>query len=52
MNTNFITLGGGNYVTPEIKLLEIMNEGVLCGSYYYGGGGAYEDGDINDNGEY
>ena len=52
MNTNFITLGGDNYVTPEIKLLEIMNQGVLCGSYYYGGGGAYEDGDINDNGEY
>ena len=32
MNTNFISLGGGNYVTPEIKSLEIKSEGVLCGS--------------------
>lgn len=32
MNTNFISLGGGNYVTPEIKSLEIKSEGVLCAS--------------------
>ena len=32
MNTNFISLGGGNYVTPEIKSREIKSEGVRCAS--------------------
>lgn len=42
------------YETPTITTLEVLSEGVLCGSYKWteGGGGIYEDGDINDNGEY
>lgn len=42
------------YETPTITTLNIQSEGVLCGSYNWteGGGGIYEDGDINDNGEY
>ena len=32
MNTKLISLGGGSYVTPEIKSLEIKSEGVLCQS--------------------
>ena len=42
------------YETPSLKTLEVQSEGVLCGSYKWteGGGGIYEDGDINDNGEY
>lgn len=43
-----------SYETPSVKTLEVLSEGVLCGSYKWteGGGGIYEDGDINDNGEY
>lgn len=57
MNTNNKnnTWGGGQtYETPTVKELDIQSEGVLCGSYKWteGGGGIYEDGDINDNGEY
>lgn len=42
------------YATPTITTLKIQSEGVLCGSYKWheGGGGIYEDDDINDNGEY
>lgn len=56
MNTNNKnnTWGGQTYETPTVKELDIQSEGVLCGSYKWteGGGGIYEDGDINDNGEY
>ena len=42
------------YETPTITTLNIQSEGVLCGSYKWteGGGGIYEDGDINENGGY
>lgn len=32
MNTKLFSLGGGNYVSPEVKPLEIESEGLLCGS--------------------
>ena len=46
--------GSYPYETPLVKPLEILSEGVLCGSYKWneGGPGNYTDGDINDNGEY
>ena len=46
--------GVETYATPTITTLKIQSEGVLCGSYKWheGGGGIYEDDDINDNGEY
>ena len=44
--------GSYPYETPLVKPLEILSEGVLCGSFTTGGGGSYGDGDINDNGEY
>ena len=46
--------GVSAYETPSVTTLEVQSEGVLCGSYKWteGGGGIYEDGDINDNGEY
>ena len=42
------------YETPTVTTLEVLSEGVLCGSYTWtqGGGGVYEDDDMNDNGEY
>lgn len=42
------------YETPTIATLEVLSEGVLCGSYDWteGGGGSYGDDDTNDNGEY
>lgn len=46
------TRGGQTYETPSVTTLEVLSEGVLCGSYYLGGGGVYEDDDMNDNGEY
>ena len=48
------TRGVQTYETPSVTTLEVLSEGVLCGSYTWteGGGGIYEDGDINDNGEY
>ena len=27
--------GGGSYVTPSVKVLEIASEGLLCGSLIY-----------------
>lgn len=33
MNTKLFSLGGGNYVSPEVKPLEIESEGLLCGSF-------------------
>lgn len=45
--------GVSPYETPAVKTLEVMSEGVLCGSnYHLGGGGVYGDEDIYDNGEY
>lgn len=43
-----------SYETPSVTTLEVLSEGVLCGSgdYYLGGGGVYGDDDMNDNGEY
>ena len=53
MNQNkTFDMGGATYETPTITTLEVLSEGVLCGSYYLGGGGVYEDDDMNDNGEY
>jgi len=46
---------GSQYLTPQIKSLKIVSEGVLCGSltqYHLGGGGKYSDEYVNDNGEY
>lgn len=42
------------YVVPKINLHAMEVEGLLCESYsyYYGGGGAYGEDDVNDNGEY
>lgn len=43
-----------SYETPSVTTLEVLSEGVLCGSgdYYLGGGGVYGDDDMNDNGDY
>ena len=41
-----------SYETPSVNVLDVHAEGVLCGSYYLGGGGVYGDDDMNDNGEY
>lgn len=45
---------GGAYESPSLTALDVMSEGLLCvsGNFTLGGGGIYEDGDINDNGEY
>lgn len=42
------------YVTPSASVIDCLNEGLLCqsGDFTLGGGGAYGEGDINDNGEY
>ena len=44
--------GAEEYETPTIATLNIQSEGLLCVSFTQGGGGIFEDGDINDNGEY
>jgi hypothetical protein len=43
-----------SYETPSVTTLEVLSEGVLCGSYDWtvGGGGSYGDDDTNDNGDY
>ena len=41
-----------SYETPSVNVLNVHAEGVLCGSYYLGGGGVYGEDDMNDNGEY
>lgn len=43
-----------SYETPTVTTLEVLSEGVLCGSYTWthGGGGVYGEDDMNDNGEY
>ena len=48
------TRGGQTYETPSVTTLEVLSEGVLCGSYTWteGGGGIYDDDHTNDNGEY
>lgn len=42
------------YVSPKMRTVEMKTEGVICGSYayYLGGGGVYDEDDVNDNGEY
>ena len=48
-------LEGLSYEAPSVKTLDILSEGLLCvsdGNFTLGGGGAYGEGDINDNGEY
>ena len=40
------------YASPQVQIFTLRSEGVLCGSYYLGGGGVYGDDDMNDNGEY
>jgi hypothetical protein len=49
---NSMNLEGLSYVAPSVNVLDVQAEGVLCGSYYLGGGGVYDDDDMNDNGEY
>lgn len=48
------TRGVQTYETPSVTTLEVLSEGVLCGSYTWteGGGGIYDDDHTNDNGEY
>lgn len=48
------TRGVQTYETPSVTTLEVLSEGVLCGSgdYFLGGGGIYDDDHTNDNGEY
>lgn len=47
-------LEGVSYEAPSANMLDILSEGLLCqsGDFTLGGGGAYGEGDINDNGEY
>lgn len=55
MNLNkTLNMAGATYETPTITTLEVQSEGVLCGSYTWteGGGGIYDDGHTNDNGDY
>ena len=55
MNQNkTFEMAGATYETPTITTLEVLSEGVLCGSYTWtqGGGGVYGEDDMNDNGEY
>lgn len=55
MNQNkTFEMAGATYETPTITTLEVLSEGVLCGSYTWteGGGGIYDDDHTNDNGEY
>ena len=55
MNQNkTFEMAGATYETPTITTLEVLTEGVLCGSgdYFLGGGGIYDDDHTNDNGEY
>lgn len=55
MNLNkTLNMGRVTYETPTITTLEVQSEGVLCGSYTWteGGGGIYDDGHTNDNGDY
>ena len=42
------------YATPSVTVLDFQNEGLLCvsGDFNLGGGGVYDDDDINDNGSY
>ena len=49
---NSMNLEGMSYETPSVNVLNVQAEGVLCGSYYLGGGGVYGEDDMNDNGEY
>ena len=50
----FLIMDGVTYVTPSVSVVDIHNEGLLCQSsdYTLGGGGVYDDDDINDNGSY
>ena len=43
-----------SYETPTVTTLEVLSEGVLCGSYTWteGGGGVYGEDDMTNNGEY
>ena len=43
-----------SYETPTVTTLEVLSEGVLCGSYTWtqGGGGVYGEDDMNNNDEY
>lgn len=43
-----------SYETPTVTTLEVLSEGVLCGSYTWtqGGGGVYGEDDMNENGGY
>lgn len=54
MRMSNFNAGGQTYQSPSLEVLDVLVEGILCASdgYNLGGGGAYGDGDINDNGEY
>lgn len=51
---NSMSWEGLLYMAPSVNVFNVHVEGVLCasGDYSLGGGGVYDDGDINDNGEY
>lgn len=53
-NNEFITRGGQRYDAPAVAVVDIHNEGVLCGSFKWteGGAGVYTEDDILDNGSY
>lgn len=55
MNINYKSMQEASpYEAPTVKTLDILSEGVLCGSYTWtqGGGGVYGEDDMNDNGDY
>ena len=43
-----------SYETPSVTTLEVLSEGVLCGSYKWnkGGAGTYDEDEIFENGSY
>ena len=42
------------YLSPETETLIVQTEGKILNpsDYHQGGGGFYDDGDINDNGDF
>ena len=50
MTTKTICRGGQNYVSPTLEVLDLKNEGVLCGStlMYDNPGNGYGSNDLGD----
>lgn len=42
------SLGGGSYVVPTVKVLEIASEGLLCGSFDTANYGYDYDNDLGE----